>query len=242
MERGEHSWRGKHLTVYVLFSAAGVAQQVWIESDMGALLVDVGDGTLRDLLADNRHLQELVGIVITHGHFDHVGGLHSLLGYMRMIGRQEPLSIIAPSGCAELVGIVENFRRCYFDSMPFEISFRNLDDKDSWEVGPFSVEARRVMHCGSTAGSKVMAPAPANGYRISFGGEAVAVTGDTGTEADLEGLVKGADLAVIEATFGEADQHSPEELRRVHLSEEEAHKLGRLAKQYLLVHRIRKRP
>ena len=69
--------------------------------------------------------------------------------------------------------------------------------------------------------------------------EMVALTGDTGSEADLEGLVSGTDLAIIEATYGAGDEWSYEELRRVHLSESEARRLGALAKEYMLVHRIR---
>ena len=233
-------WRGRNLFVRVLFSAAGVAQQVWIEGRDGALLVDAGDGTLRDLLAHELDLEKVAGLVLTHGHFDHVGGLHSLLGFMRMIDRRKPLPLVAPSACVELLGIVENFGRCYPYTLPFEISVLGLDDRDSLDVGCFRVEARSVVHCGSMVGSRVMAPVPANGYRISYGGETVAITGDSGSEADLDSLVRGADLAIIEATYGAGDERSDEELRRVHLSESEARRLGALAKEYLLVHRIRK--
>src|SRR4030042_6286828 len=116
-----HSWQGKNLKVRILYSVAGIAQHIWVCNEKGSILFDVGDGILRDLQSNKLELNQLRGIVFTHGHFDHMGGLHSLLGFLRMIGRKEKLPVYSPKGCVEISSIVDNFKKIYSDTIPFEI-------------------------------------------------------------------------------------------------------------------------
>jgi ribonuclease BN (tRNA processing enzyme) len=58
----------------------------------------------------------------------------------------------------------------------------------------------------------------------------LAYTGDTGLNNNVENLVRDADFAYIEATNIEGIINS------YHLSSEEATQLGRLAKNYKLIH------
>jgi ribonuclease BN (tRNA processing enzyme) len=210
---------------------------VWIENNRGALLLDVGEGILRDLRSNSLDLGSLKAIIITHGHFDHIGGLHSLLGYLRMIGREADLPIHIPKGSPEVPGIVHTFLSVYRATTPYTISVLELEPHESFEVSSMSIEAYPVVHCGGIAGQKVLDQIPALGYRISYSGETVAVTGDTGMCASLAELVRDSDLALIEATFGDARGVSREELERVHLSEKDARELGSLAKRFILVHK-----
>ncbi len=233
----DRTWCGKKLQVLILFTRAGVAQQIWVSARGRGLLVDTGDGALRDLLAAGIRLDTIDGIIYTHGHFDHVGGLHSLLGFLRMIGRQAPLPIHAPERSTEAFAIVHNFRRCYPDSVPFEIQMRELRPRQLVELGALRIEAFPVAHAGSIAGGGILEPIPAFGYRISCEGETVGITGDTGMCEELPALVRDADLAILEATFATTEGFDPEMFTRVHLSEAMAHDLGALAKEYILVHR-----
>jgi ribonuclease BN (tRNA processing enzyme) len=232
-------WTGRALAVEVLCSRPGLAQQILVastETDR-ALLVDAGDGCLRDILATGRDLRSLSGLVVTHGHFDHMGGLHALLGFLRMIGRAEPLPVIGPRGCTELWSTIDTFLRCYPDDTPFEIVRVELGDGEETTVDDLAVRACAVHHCGSIAGGRVLGRIPALGYRITRAGESVAITGDTGTDADLASLVADADLALIEATMPRGREVEPEVLSKVHLRVDEAEALGALAKKSLLIHR-----
>ncbi|NIN00304.1 MBL fold metallo-hydrolase [Candidatus Saccharibacteria bacterium] len=230
-------WQGKQVKVEIPFSRAGVAQQIWIESATGSVLIDAGDGTLRDLVSVGVDLDKLKGIIFTHGHFDHVGGLHSLLGFLRMIGRKEVLTICAPKGCAEVFSIVDNFARLCRDTVPFRICLREIEPQEVFQMAEMKIKPFSVLHCGSIEGVGILDPVPALGYRISHKGEAIAITGDTGFCPSLKELVKGVDLAIIEATHQNSKDVDRETLEKVHLSEDLAKEIGKLAKGFILVHR-----
>jgi ribonuclease BN (tRNA processing enzyme) len=236
---GMQTWQGRQFEVKVLCSMPGMAQQIWIENDAGALLVDAGDGVIRDIRSNNLYFDLIKGIIITHGHFDHVGGLHSLLGFMRMVGRSAVLPICMPDGCVEAQGIVDNFTSVYRETTPYRVEIKNVLPGDTFEVAKTRVTAYPVVHCGGVAGHEVLDQIPALGYRLSYACETVAVTGDTGFCSGLEDLVRNADLALIEATFGDARGTSEEELSRVHLSEAAARRLGSLAREFILIHKGR---
>ncbi|UCB52742.1 MAG: ribonuclease Z [Candidatus Zixiibacteriota bacterium] len=231
------SWEGKNLRARVLYSRAGVAQHTWIENENGAVLIDTGDGLIRDLISNDLDPGGIRGVIFTHGHFDHVGGLYSLLGFLRMIGRKEPLPIVAPDGCTEVFSLVKNFERCYPDTIPFEIFRKEIRSQQVIRIAGMTIKAYAVVHCGSIEGSEILDRIPAMGYRISHKGETIAVSGDTGFCPSLTKLAKGADLAIIEAGYKKSTGVDREVLERVHLSEDLAKKIGRLAKDFVLVHR-----
>ena len=222
----------------VLYSRAGIATQIVINN----VLVDIGDGTLRDLLAVEYDFETLDVIVITHGHYDHVGGLHTLLGYLRMIGRKKTLKILHPGAC-EVNTLVGGFENCYGDTIPFEIDLVCVEDRKMYYFGNVRIQPFFVSHAGSTA-QGIMPSIPATGYRIFLEDRIVAVTGDSCMCEALKELVSGADTAFIEATWTEerkemltkkyGDMES--DILSVHLSVEQAEGLGKLAKEYVLIH------
>lgn len=226
-------WQGEGIEIKVLYSRAGVGQQILINAEEGTALVDIGDGTLRELLSEGLDFTRLKGIVLTHGHFDHMGGLYSLLGYLRMKGREEKLSIFAPKGCIEVEEITKAFIRCYSDTIPFKINYRELKDYEEFEIAGMVFKAYPVVHCGSTKQGGILSQIPAMGYRIAYKNQIIAISGDTGICDSLLALVKGADLAILEATIKKG---KGEVLKKVHLSEAKAREIGSLAKSFILIH------
>lgn len=228
-------WQGKNLRVRVLYSEAGVATQVLIAIGSDYLLVDVGDGTLRDLRLHGINFRRLKGILLTHGHFDHLGGLFTLLGYLRVIDREEPLHIFFPQGCLEASRILVAFKECYKDN-PFEILAQEVEDREEYQIEDVKVRVRSVIHYASTEIRGLLHKDPAVGYRLLYRGQAIAISGDTGICPGLTELVRGADLALIDATLTK-EEATDELLAKLHLSEEKAKEVGQLAKEYLLFHR-----
>lgn len=226
-------WRGKGWNVRVLYSRAGVATQILVSTAESDLLVDVGDGTLRDLLALNYNFGRLKAILITHGHFDHMGGLWALLGFLRMIGRAENLTVITPPSCSEVKSIVNSLIDVYHGTMPFKIVIKELADEEKTSVDKMTVQAFEVVHRGATKAYGLGKRIPAVGYSITYNGQRVVVSGDTGICQSLKRFVKDADLAILEATL---KRRTPE-TAEVHLSPEEAAEIGKTAKEYMLIHR-----
>ncbi|MGM0766742.1 MAG: ribonuclease Z [Pseudomonadota bacterium] len=69
-------------------------------------LVDCGEGTQHQLLRTRYSVMQLRAIFITHIHGDHTFGLPGLLTSASMLGRTEPLDIIAPVQVQTLINAV----------------------------------------------------------------------------------------------------------------------------------------
>jgi ribonuclease BN (tRNA processing enzyme) len=233
-------WTGNGIAVRILHSRAALGTSVLIETDDGDLLIDCGDGTIRDLADIGYDYLNLVGIVITHGHFDHIGGIHGLLGYLQMIGRRDPLPVAVPRGCEPAIAVISAFESLYEKTMPFEVRVHQLDSGRRMPIGEFEILAHGVTHHGSTQTEAIGPVLAACGYRISYRDQVIAVTGDTGYSDFLFDLVRGADLALIEATLGDEDV-SEEVLAKVHLNRAAAEKIGAVAKHFILYHTAARR-
>jgi hypothetical protein len=158
-----------------------------------------------------------------------------------MIRRTEELPIIFPKGCRETKLLLKTFVNHYGKSIPFKIIAKEINPNKTFRIGEMTIKSYKMVHCGSVKGADgkemILGKLPALGYRISYKNEFIAISGDTGTDGDLKSLIKDADLAIIEATFASSKNVPCEAIKKVHLSEDVAKELGKLAKQYILIHK-----
>ncbi len=232
----EWDWQGKEFNVKVLYSRAGVATQILVEQkeDSSKYLIDVGDGVIRDLLLFNEKIFfEIKILFISHGHFDHCGALMSLLSFFRMLNRTQKLIIVVPKGVVEVEKILSMFFEIHEDTIPYEIEV--FYSTDNLQLNNCNVSAFPVKHRGSIVGGGSLPQKPSVGYILEKEGERIAYTGDTGYFSQLEDVVKNTDFLLVEGTY--ADKETD-----YHLSLPQAIRIGKLAKQFKVVHRMVNEP
>jgi len=107
-------------------------------------LVDCGEGTQHQLLRSRYSVMQLKAIFITHIHGDHTFGLPGLLTSASMLGREEPLDVIAPPQVQTFIrAAVENSD----SSLSFDLNFINSEAPEfHWEDRYFSVSTVPLSH------------------------------------------------------------------------------------------------
>jgi ribonuclease Z len=233
-------WENDEVRVNVPFSVAGVGTTILLTSKFTGkiMMLDVGDGVLRDLLSSGNtgFVNNIDPIAISHGHFDHVNGLYSILGFMRMMGRTNPLNILIPAGCSEVISIIKGYRDLYRTTLPFKLWYHELSQGSGFDTDFFKIKSYEVEHFLPEFDSGPGLLEPALGFRVQVGDTIIAYTGDTRLCTGVETVVRDADLAIIEATRKETP--APDSGHRVHLSIDEAKELGKLAKEHVLIHKV----
>ena len=151
------------------------------------VLLDLGNGSLGQL---HRYADplEVDAVLVSHLHADHC---LDLCGYYVMrkyhpSGPQPRIPVWGPAGTAERMA------RAY--DLPVDPGMTEEFDFRAWdtpiEVGPFTVEARQVVH-----------PVIAYALRVTAGGRTLVYSGDTGPCDALDDVASSADLLLAEASF-----------------------------------------
>ena len=218
----------------ILYSKAGIATQILLSIEEDYIIVDAGDGTLRDLISLKIDFQKIKGIFLTHGHYDHMAGLYALLGHFRVIERKCPINIYFPKGCKEAQQIIFAFQESY-DDFSFKIQTYKVKGGDEVKIKDLKVKIYQMRHYAAVGVNRILHPDVAVGYRFIHQGKTVAISGDTGICSGLIELVEGADVAYIDSTLKE-EEATDIILNNLHLSQKKAEEIGKLAKKYIPIH------
>jgi len=176
----------------------------------GALyVVDVGTDSPRNLARMGWAAAALEGVFITHFHSDHIDGLGELMT-LRWAGGsfESPLPVYGPSGIER---VVNGFNEAYAQDFIYRQAHHGdtvapltaaggtakpflkpapgqtatLVDRDGLKIEAFSVTHSPVE--------------PAVGYRFTYKGRTVVISGDTIKDQNIVDMSRGADLLVHEA-------------------------------------------
>ncbi|XOB93735.1 ribonuclease Z [Pseudomonadota bacterium 24LQ007] len=107
-------------------------------------LVDCGEGTQHQLMRTRYSVMQLRAMFITHIHGDHIFGLPGLLTSASMLGRTEPLDIIAPPQVRRFIdAVIENSD----SSLSYPLNFINSEAPDFyWQDDHLGVTSVALSH------------------------------------------------------------------------------------------------
>jgi ribonuclease BN (tRNA processing enzyme) len=240
-------WSGRVFDVSTRYSAAGLSTSIFIDHKGGRLIVDCGDGCVRDSIEVERFMREngmdlpkrdlkeageaILGVVISHPHYDHYSGLLTLLNFLQLLGRETFLPIVYPQGSAPIESMVDHFTDYLWEEPLYDIDLLPMTPGEMIELGGVELDCISSIHRHSRPGA-VGGPVDSLSYRFRMDGETIVYTGDTGDPAPLIKFARGADLVVIETTFPGPGPGAD----GVHLTVAQAEELARTAKEHMLVH------
>lgn len=225
------SWTKDNFSIKIFCSIPNIATGILLRAGEANFIIDPGDGILRDLNKEMKisDILNISDVFITHGHHDHVGGVWSLLTYLRVMNKKNSLIIHFPKGCLEIVHIYNAFKKVY-NNVPYEITLKEITEQKSFSSKKVTIRPFPVIHKEFIGDSKITRQVPSLGYKFSFDGKKICYGGDTAYCDALVKNAKGSDLAIIEAGH---DDETPDEM---HMTMSEAVSIGKTAKEYFLVH------
>jgi ribonuclease Z len=168
-------------------------------------VVDVGEGSPRKLALLGIAPALVDGILLTHFHSDHIGGLGELM-LQRWAGgsHRDPVPVIGPQG---VQSVVDGFNAAYALDKGYRIAHHGVDTVPPSGAGglarPFalvpgsdkSLVVLRKDGLTITAFPVVHTPVfPAVGYRFDYGGRSIVVSGDTAPSKVLGENAHGVDV------------------------------------------------
>lgn len=175
---------------------------VAVQVDDRLFLVDAGAGSAAVATLAGLPLERLEAVFLTHFHSDHIAALGDFALLSWVAGRAAPLELVGPPGVAR---IAEGLNTLYAldggyrvehhgaDLLPpalHDLVARTIEPGVVLEEDGLVVEAFTVDH------SPVE---PAVGYRFSYGGRSVVITGDTVVNDAVREATTGADLVLADA-------------------------------------------
>ena len=157
-------------------------------------LIDCGASSLVALKQAGIEMNSIDGVVLSHLHGDHFGGLPFFLLDARLIAkRKKPFFIIGPEGHEARLAAAQEalFPGSSHSALGFAVTRRTLEAETSCDGEGFTVTPYPAAHS---------AGAPCFSLRIECDGKTVAYSGDTEWTDNLARAAQGIDLFICECS------------------------------------------
>jgi L-ascorbate metabolism protein UlaG (beta-lactamase superfamily) len=174
------------------------------------LLVDCGEPASRSLQRAGIGADDFEALLISHLHFDHVGGLFTLLQGLWLAPRRRPLTVYLPAHGIPLVRQLMK-AACLFEAWnAFPLELAPLRAGRPFEIGPVRVTPLPSSHMfllRAPPARRNDALSQAFSFLLEMEGCRVAHSADLGDLADAERLTVGdLDLLVCEPAHVDAEE------------------------------------
>lgn len=185
-------------------------------------LVDAGPGVSHELIEAGIQAKDIDRVFITHLHFDHFGGLASLLGFVWVQDANRKIDIYGPPATAAFVDAGVRYlsnvldlyaaQRAPTPSISEMVKTHDLDVTQPtvvYQDDKVRVTAVENSHFITLPlDRRPLGAARSYSYRFDSDDRSVVFTGDTGPSEGLEALAKGAEVLVSEV------RHANQALKR----------------------------
>lgn len=166
-----------------------------VERGEASFLIDCGASALISMRRFGVDPNAIAGVVVSHLHADHFGGLPFLILDAQLVSRREkPLTLVGPPGlAARLEALMEAaFAGSSAVQRKFKVETIELEPDVATSLPALGIEV---------TGIPVRHPsgAPSLALRLACDGRVLAYTGDTEWVEELVGVGRGADLFIAEA-------------------------------------------
>lgn len=159
-----------------------VQSGVLLEDDK--ILFDCGVGVMHNLNRSSVRIDDVVDVVLTHAHLDHVNDLMALLKADWLLGR-ESIRVYGPPGTAETVnGLLDAYE---YLKEKTEVEIEEFEPGASFEVAGRNIETFPTEHS-----------VPSTAYRVD---DAFVYSGDTEPVAGIAEFAEGCDILIHECAF-----------------------------------------
>jgi ribonuclease BN (tRNA processing enzyme) len=160
------------------------------------VLLDCGATSLTALRRCGLDPGEVAGVVVSHLHADHFGGIPLFILNAQFARRVDPLAVIGPRGTGRrLAELMEGmFPGSTTVSRRFAVAVTELEPGETAAAAGVAVTAFAADH-PSGAGSPPLA------LRLGVGGAVIGYTGDTAWTDALPQVAAGTDLLIAEAYY-----------------------------------------
>jgi ribonuclease BN (tRNA processing enzyme) len=157
-------------------------------------LFDLGPRTLMNLLKAGVDRHRIQHIFFSHYHADHFSDFITFFFdaviQAKLVGPRPPLTVYGPKGTRRLfTAMLKEFPS--FSPTPFPVTIKEVTDQTIL-LGETRITARTVIHSRQIH---------CQGYRVEYGGTAIAYSGDAEYSKGLVRLCREADVALLDCSF-----------------------------------------
>lgn len=180
------------------------ASSYLLEGPHGDLLLDAGEPVSATLARRQYDWSRLSGIVISHTHADHLGGLPMLMQQIHISGRTHDLVLHAPAEFANLAASHLSTFYLLPEAFAFKLHIRSLVATQEFELAAFRLLPSSTTHLEPYR-PRVQEGAHAQrceafAFSVQAGAARIFYSGDVGHFDDIRDALQGARFAVVDST------------------------------------------